>query len=87
MIQFFCTLSLGTLATHSGYNTPFSFNSLTHDFHHLTFNNNYGPLGILDAIYGSDRDMRNWLAELKERDADKEGDFVKLARIELAKLE
>lgn len=35
--MFFCSLELGTLATHSGYNFPLNFNSLQHDWHHCSF--------------------------------------------------
>lgn len=34
LIMFFCSLELGTLCTHSGYNLPGSFNALQHDWHH-----------------------------------------------------
>lgn len=33
MVLFFCSLELGTLSTHSGYDIPFSYNALTHDWH------------------------------------------------------
>lgn len=96
MIQFFCTLELGTLATHSGYNIPFSFLALTHDWHHVcpsalslpltmvqySFTENYGPLGIMDAIHGSDRVFQAWMRELRARDNGTS--FIQQARVELA---
>ena len=29
-----------------------------HDYHHLVYNNNYGVLGILDYIHGTDVNYR-----------------------------
>ncbi|SCV67460.1 BQ2448_5071 [Microbotryum intermedium] len=44
MIMFFCSLELGTLNTHSGYNFVGGFNSLYHDWHHYAYTENFGPL-------------------------------------------
>lgn len=33
MVLFFCSLELGTLSTHSGYNLPWNYNALQHDWH------------------------------------------------------
>ena len=30
-----------------------------HDYHHLVYNNNYGVLGILDNIHGTDVNYRS----------------------------
>jgi len=43
-----------TLVSHSGYHLPFLPSSEAHDFHHLRFNVNYGSLGILDYLHGTD---------------------------------
>lgn len=34
MMLFFCSLELGTLSSHSGYNVPGNFAALKHDWHH-----------------------------------------------------
>lgn len=45
---------LSTLNAHSGYHFPFFPSPEAHDFHHLKFNQNYGVLGVLDRIHGTD---------------------------------
>lgn len=50
---------LSTLHTHSGYHLPFLPSPEFHDYHHLKFNQNYGVLGILDRIHGTDVQFRN----------------------------
>lgn len=44
-----------TVNTHSGYHFPGMPSPEAHDFHHLTFNNCYGVLGVLDFLHGTDR--------------------------------
>ncbi|XP_077557880.1 fatty acid hydroxylase domain-containing protein 2-like [Haemaphysalis longicornis] len=39
---------------HSGYHLPLLPSPQMHDFHHLTFRGNYGILGILDWLHGTD---------------------------------
>ncbi|XP_065845902.1 fatty acid hydroxylase domain-containing protein 2-like [Oscarella lobularis] len=54
-------LFLGTLNTinaHSGYHLPFLFSNEAHDFHHMRFNQNFGVLGILDRLHGTDGAFR-----------------------------
>ena len=46
------------------------------------YTENYGPLGILDDVYGSNKVFRAWLGELEERDGM--SDVLKVAREELA---
>lgn len=46
--------TLSTLNAHSGYHFPFFPSPEAHDFHHLKFNQNYGILGVLDRIHGTD---------------------------------
>lgn len=87
MIMFFCALELGTLSTHSGYNFPGGFNALHHDFHHYSFTENYGPLGILDAIHGTNKTFKAWLKELNSRDVQDGVDPVIRARMELNEME
>ena len=50
--------TLSTLNSHSGYHLPFFPSPEPHDFHHLKFNNNFGVLGLLDWIHGTDVDFR-----------------------------
>lgn len=54
---FFCLwLCLGltnTLCTHSGYAFPGLPSPYSHDLHHLDFDTEYGALGILDALHGT----------------------------------
>ena len=50
---------IGTINHHSGYRLPGFLgsglsNPAFHDFHHAQFNNNYGLLGILDRLHGTD---------------------------------
>ncbi|KAM0746038.1 hypothetical protein T439DRAFT_307251 [Meredithblackwellia eburnea MCA 4105] len=91
-ILFFCALELGTLATHSGYNFPGSFNALQHDWHHYSFTENFGPMGLLDRIHNTDKMFRSWLEELHRRETSAGAvgggdDIVKKARVELNSLE
>lgn len=51
---------LGTISHHSGYKLPGPLGTGLsdpgfHDFHHAQFNNNYGLLGILDRLHGTDK--------------------------------
>lgn len=48
-----------TLVTHSGYHLPFLPSPEMHDYHHLKFTQNYGTLGILDFLHGTDANFRN----------------------------
>lgn len=50
---------LSTLNAHSGYHFPFFPSPEAHDFHHLKFNQNFGMLGVLDRLHGTDRQFRN----------------------------
>jgi len=49
---------MNTLYVHSGYHLPFLPSPEAHDFHHLRFNENFGVLGLLDYIHGTDRQFR-----------------------------
>ncbi|GIX93964.1 fatty acid hydroxylase domain-containing protein 2 [Caerostris darwini] len=50
-----CMALTMTLITHSGFNFP-TFLGLPelHDFHHSKFNYNYGIIGLLDRLHGTD---------------------------------
>lgn len=39
---------------HSGFCLPFILEANSHDFHHYNNNGNYGVLGLLDYIFGTD---------------------------------
>ncbi|KAF2881732.1 hypothetical protein ILUMI_24429 [Ignelater luminosus] len=54
----FAMVIAATLHHHSGYHLPFSTSSEFHDFHHLKYNQNYGILGILDRLHGTDEKFR-----------------------------
>ncbi|KAG1670634.1 Fatty acid hydroxylase domain-containing protein 2 [Nymphon striatum] len=51
--------ALSTLNAHSGFHFPFFPSPEAHDYHHLKFNQNYGVLGILDRLHGTDVNFRN----------------------------
>ncbi|XP_072040674.1 fatty acid hydroxylase domain-containing protein 2-like [Amphiura filiformis] len=46
------------VVAHCGYHLPFLPSPEAHDFHHLKFTNNYGTLGILDRLHGTDNLFR-----------------------------
>ncbi|CAF0797955.1 unnamed protein product [Rotaria sordida] len=61
---------LGTINHHSGYKLPGILgsglsNPTFHDFHHAQFTNNFGLLGILDRLHGTDKAWR--AKKLKEQ--------------------
>ncbi|SGZ28609.1 BQ5605_C027g10386 [Microbotryum silenes-dioicae] len=91
MIMFFCSLELGTLNTHSGYNFVGGFSALQHDWHHYAYTENFGPTGILDKIYGTNTAFTSWIEELTRRESGQtgssKGDVVSQARKELARKE
>jgi len=47
-----------TVNTHSGYHLPFAPSPESHDFHHKNFTQNFGALGILDWLHGTDTVFR-----------------------------
>lgn len=49
---------LSTLNAHSGYHLPLMPSPEAHDFHHLTFTQNFGILGVLDRLHGTDAQFR-----------------------------
>ncbi|GIY81618.1 fatty acid hydroxylase domain-containing protein 2 [Caerostris darwini] len=58
LVTLWCGVSMAltmTLITHSGFSCPmFLTLSENHNFHHSKFNYNYGILGILDRLHGTD---------------------------------
>ena len=50
--------TINTINTHSGYHFPFMPSPEAHDFHHASFTNCYGVLGVLDWLHGTDTEFR-----------------------------
>jgi len=50
---------MSTIISHSGYHLPLLPSPEAHDFHHLKFTNNFGVLGVLDRLHGTDVMFRN----------------------------
>jgi methylsterol monooxygenase len=44
--------------THSDYNFPWMSYAADHDWHHYHARGNYGTIGLLDRVFGTDRDFR-----------------------------
>ena len=51
--------TLTSVNTHSGYHLPFMPSPEAHDFHHLRFTQNFGVLGLLDWLHGTDETFRH----------------------------
>jgi len=71
---------LVTLSHHSGYRMPFMrgiFAPDFHDYHHMVFKGNYGTLGIMDRLFGTDSGFRKYLAEQRDQAAVAAGDAKK----------
>uniref|UniRef100_A0A4D5RDX9 Putative fatty acid hydroxylase domain-containing protein 2 n=2 Tax=Ixodes scapularis TaxID=6945 RepID=A0A4D5RDX9_IXOSC len=49
---------LSTLNAHSGFHFPLLPSPEAHDYHHLKFTQNYGVLGVLDRLHGTDNQFR-----------------------------
>ncbi|GFT63364.1 fatty acid hydroxylase domain-containing protein 2, partial [Nephila pilipes] len=47
-----------TVNAHSGFHFPFFFSPESHDYHHSKFNQNFGALGILDFLHGTNSEFR-----------------------------
>ncbi|KAJ8297670.1 hypothetical protein KUTeg_024201 [Tegillarca granosa] len=56
--MWFCMALLSTTVAHCGYHFPLLPSPEAHDFHHLKFNQNYGVLGVLDRLHGTDNQFR-----------------------------
>ncbi|KAL0278419.1 UNVERIFIED_CONTAM: hypothetical protein PYX00_000246 [Menopon gallinae] len=52
-LTWFALAVVFTLSEHSGYHLPFMTSSEYHDFHHFSFTNNFGFLGIMDSYYNT----------------------------------
>jgi len=47
-----------TVNIHSGYHLPLIQSPEAHDYHHHKFNQNYGIMGLMDHIHGTDLEWR-----------------------------
>ncbi|XP_035684778.1 fatty acid hydroxylase domain-containing protein 2-like [Branchiostoma floridae] len=56
-----------TTTDHSGYHMPFARSPEFHDFHHAKFNYNYGTMGLLDWLHGTDSAFRQSTASKRHR--------------------
>ncbi|KAG8918362.1 hypothetical protein FRC01_001903 [Tulasnella sp. 417] len=83
IVMYFCDLGIGSACIHSGYNIPYFRRSLGHDYHHYSFNENFGPLGILDALHGT---SKNFKRIMKEAQARHGGDYNKASQEVLGQL-
>jgi len=45
---------LNTIHVHSGYHVPFLPSPQSHDWHHYRFNENFGVIGLMDYLHGTD---------------------------------
>lgn len=63
----FTFLEFGTICAHSGYNIPWMSSNLQHDFHHFAFDENYGPIGLLDGFHRTNRKFVKTMLEAKQR--------------------
>jgi methylsterol monooxygenase len=53
-LLFFVLALISTTISHCGYHFPFLPSPEAHDFHHQKFINNFGVLGVLDRLHGTD---------------------------------
>lgn len=53
--------TINTINSHSGYALPLAPAPLGHDYHHMAFVGNYGVLGILDTLHGTNNGFNAWL--------------------------
>lgn len=53
-LLFFILALVSTTISHCGYHFPFLPSPEAHDFHHQKFINNFGMLGVLDRLHGTD---------------------------------
>lgn len=56
--MFWALAILSTTVAHCGYHMPLLPSPEAHDYHHLKFNQNYGVLGVLDRLHGTDTQFR-----------------------------
>ncbi|XP_054158950.1 fatty acid hydroxylase domain-containing protein 2-like [Oppia nitens] len=56
-----------SLTHHSGYHFPCMISSEYHDYHHLKFNQNFGTIGLLDWIHGTNNEFYKSIAYKRHR--------------------
>uniref|UniRef100_A0A336LFN8 CSON010488 protein n=1 Tax=Culicoides sonorensis TaxID=179676 RepID=A0A336LFN8_CULSO len=49
----FVHVMLSTLQKHSGYDIPWYYDSIRHNYHHENFTTNYGLIGLMDWLHGT----------------------------------
>lgn len=54
----FAVALINTTYSHSGYHFPLTSSTQSHDYHHLKFSNNFGAMGLLDYLHGTDNHYR-----------------------------
>lgn len=59
--------TINTINSHSGYEFASLPSPLMHDYHHYAFNENFGLLGVLDALHGTDRSYHRMLAARQQQ--------------------
>ncbi len=52
-----------TVSSHSGYHLPLLSDPNRHDFHHSHNIGNYGPLGLLDWLHGTDKEYKDFVSK------------------------
>ncbi|GBN57625.1 Fatty acid hydroxylase domain-containing protein 2 [Araneus ventricosus] len=55
----YCLALLTTLNAHTGFHLPLLPSPEAHNFHHLKFTDNYGAMGFLDDLHGTNKNFRN----------------------------
>lgn len=74
MVSFFIWATfaiVNSIHSHSGYNFPWANSTMYHEFHHYNFTGNYGLLGFMDKLCGTDKD---YLKMIEEQTHDEGGD-------------
>ncbi|KAL5276007.1 FAXDC2.2 family protein [Megaselia abdita] len=59
---YFAWVIFNAVQEHSGYHLPFLPSTQDHDFHHAKFNVNYGVIGFMDWVHGTDEAFRQNVA-------------------------
>lgn len=73
-------------SVYSGYNIPFLYNALEHDWHHYSYTEMFGTTGWLDNFHKTNQNYRSWKRELLRRDFKGAKDVMLEARRELANM-
>jgi methylsterol monooxygenase len=83
----FLFLEFSTICSHSGYNIPWIPSNLQHDFHHFAFDENFGPLGFLDAVHKTNQKFAKMMEEAKRRADGDDRKAEQLALDNLARIQ